>query len=113
MLGFERVLPKKSHEHPISPFNQVGFGKQRFYFACPAESWVIWGGFGVFSPVLTVGTSLRAAPARPHLVLLFQEHLQDLLGEEEEVEAPENHGGFGDVVIFLGVEAKSLRVRGE
>lgn len=60
--------------------------------------------------MLTVGTSLRAAPARPHLVLLLQEHLQDLLGEEEEVEAPEHHGGFGNVVIFLGVEAKGLRV---
>lgn len=52
-------------------------------------------------------------PAPPHLVLLLQEHLQDLLCKEEEVEAPKHHSRFGNIIIFLRVESKCLQAGGD
>jgi len=54
-------------------------------------------------------------PANPttrtlaHLVVDAQRHLQDLLREEEEVEAAEDADGVVHVVVRLGVEAQRLR----
>ena len=43
-----------------------------------------------------------------HLVLDAQRHLQDLLREEQEVEAAEDPDGIQHIVVHLGVEAQSL-----
>ena len=45
---------------------------------------------------------------RAYLVFLFKEHLQDLLCEKEEIKAPEHHCRLGDIIVFHGVETKSL-----
>jgi len=48
-----------------------------------------------------------------HPVLLLEEHPEDLLREEEEVEAGEHHRRFGHVEIHHGVKTKGLAMQGK
>lgn len=43
-----------------------------------------------------------------HPFPLFEEHSEDLLGEEEEVEAGEHHRRFGHVEVHHGVKTEGL-----
>ena len=49
--------------------------------------------------------------ADAHPALWLQYHLQNLLSEEEEIEACEHHSGLGHVVVLHGVKTKGLQMK--
>lgn len=45
---------------------------------------------------------------KSHLVLYFQNYLQDLLGEVQQVESTKNPDGLSNVFVFFRVESEGL-----